>query len=1697
MTEKPGRETVPLHAHPGTEQAAVAGLVASIVAQCAAAMGRPERVVEDCRRLRALLPASPADWPLPELEPLFPLPAAKSTEFAAPVCALIEEAAAAIASPWPFFDALLAARDPDLAGRALDLLARRARDASLAIEPERLRRLAARVEAEGSPLVTPCALDALGAILAAARPAPAHVADAAQTFFFEAADPLVRRLAARVLDRSGEPAPRETAIRALGAEAFAFLHPYLEFTRASHRDLLELASSPGVVPSLASLQRAEALAGESVLREVIARLGWPHLNLGLEVDAQVAIALPGTFPFLVAREEAPYFAALAGVEPVRELTLFIAHGGTTGAEGATEDSGGTVARFRGYNLAHAEALADILDLAPLTREKSVRILDRMDRIVEDFTALFARHSDECARLPDAYRELRGRVTAELDRDDGDTTLSTELTRLVQMFEDPRSLDEVRTLHGLKRYLHQRGLRLGFRLVETSRATNRRVHILLADPDGLRRECPEIRYVDFEPPVSEGESQIPFPVRVAVEGFSRQLMRGQSAFPGLSVFCYGNEVHYYLAFGNHPAFLRIDYSPPLQGGMIDLEYFGVSKSELNQHPDPELTALRACFRRLDFDVQVESTHVRARYDKERALDLGAICEKAGALFRLAPHLMDVDWAVGGLRLSADARGKVAEAWADFLARWGSLPSDRFLTGDRQGILVGLVRAPGGPRELVWSGEGAYQDRFSSPFPPEAWARWQEAIRGLGLERPVSVPDVDRRYAQLRFEHEFLTPLRAAKARGQIVAEEGTHRRAAADRFRLEHEAEIFARLLAGPSAALTGAIALARLVSPLERTLRFQTTGVVNGHEVQRARLPLRGEDIGLFVLRGPRGIIRLALYSRDGVLWSRREDAGSPWTFSGETDAAVLAALLRANGYPPLPFDGSAVDAEDTEDLRRRLRRLDPAPRLRSLSGERVVTGLRASPGRAVGPARLGMGGRSPRDFAGAILVTPRVGPEDNAFLFSAAAIVSTGGGILSHAGLLAIQFRKPALIVPGRWSVEADGAPTLSLPCLEYGEEEREVEGSRVVLRTDLQEREHSLREGDLVAVDAAAGTLRVLGRGPEALALHDGLCRLEDARRRLAGDRPDEDILVLRGHRLKARHQLAKLVARFTDPALARHTVDELLLREPRLDDPDRVPETAALLAALLANPVVGARAREHAAALTEDLDRRRQALVSRSAFRIPTSRSAYEVLQLRLDALRLSEAFRAARELLPSAESAGVGSGADAADLDALALEQLRRLLAGRLRTLRDRSFDDAGRPRRRHLLREAERLAKVCGGSEGTRRRLHAARAGLAQEDDARVRSLSTRRVLGAPDGGLELLPLVGGKAANLAEIERLAGSHVVPPWFAVTHHAFEEMLASPVAVRAAGLESLIAGAHTLHEAIESILGHSELGIAQRAAAIRLLWDQSRLPEDLAAEILEACAKILAVPGDDQPLPGFVAIRSSSREEDAEAAARAGEFDTFLFVRGEAAVLDHLKRAWSGLWSERAIHNRAVLESSTEKAGGGIVVQRMIFSRVAGVVQTVNVAENEPREFVINAGLGLGEGVVSGAVAADQIVVAREGDLEKGPLRFRYATADKTERVVLNREAGLGTRREETLYHQRLRPALEYVELCELVRAAARLEEAYGYPLDLEFGIEGTRLWILQARPVAVFHALLRETLDRRPLAPRSRSRIPRAHEEIAS
>jgi pyruvate,water dikinase len=1576
---------------------------------------------------------------------------------------------------------MLDAADEGLRERGVAQAAEWAREGRLAVGVPLLRRIAQIDEA--TPLSAE-ALEDAGDLMRRLPPGvlpPDAGGDRVAALFELASERGLRRLAARALDASGRRPDLALVSERLGEDEAAFLRPYLEHSGATHQDLVDVIPFPAETPAFVEgLKRAEQALGPTLLREVIGRLGWSRLTCGFSAEPRVGLSVGGSFPFVVAPGPAQFLSRVAESDALWRRHLVIAHGGPP-EEGGAETSDETVQRFRRYNLTHAALLDEILAVAPLDEAKIERILAMMDRVVADFAVLFGGTSDDAKEVAAVYERLRRLVGADLARDRPRGVLSGETVRRMQMFEDPQRLQDVTTVHGLKRYLHQQGLRLAFRLFRSQRGANRTIDLVVAGERELRCEQ-VIRYLEFEPTEPVGGARLPFVLSLVAEALGRQLLLGRK-LPWVTVLGYGNEFQIYVSYRNHPAFIRLDLSPPLRGGMIDLEYFAVSQYEMDQHPDLSLQGIQRVLRGMDFDVSKEGLRLKARYDKERAVDLGDIVAKARALFDLLPYLMDVDWVIGDLDYPPTARAEVAAAWSGFFARWGVVPAEEVLSQARRKIVVAVEPDPAGPREVVWDGRGAYRDRFEGT-PPDSLVetlRSEMERRGLGA-LGAGAPAPRGSPGQRLLDQTMLRPLGEALARGEVRETPDGVEPATEDLFQREHEAVRLATVLGEGGPALARAAQMAALVRGIERQVRFRTTGSVHGYAVQAARLPTAPRPVGLFVLRDAQGIVRLALAVGGGVLYRARGAGHEPWSRRDELEVGELARSLRAYNYLGAEPDGGApVSDEDLGELRRRFEAPSAAPVPRKGSGERHVPATVAAPGRATGFALFHTAGRQPAELEGAVLLARAVRPEDTPWLRHAAAIVSTGGGILSHVGLVALELEKPAMIVEGRWSTTPSGAEVLLYRRPQWREEESTIAGHHVVCRQELHDTEEALEQGDLVAVDGESGGLVVLGHDAQALALHQGMRQLESASAALAVTRSGEEILASRGRLLRALHQLERLLARLEHPALVRHAVRELLTL-PRVPlAPEGRQGRTRLLGALLGNPACEAEARQSTLRLLRDLRERLEAASLAAECDVRHLIHPSEVLFTRLGIRRLHETLADALELV-RARGLDAGTPGDTAGVDAACRRRLEEL--GARMTEQVEAF--AGLPekhwRLRHLLPRLDRLAGILDGSAAWRapdagwRRSAGSRAEIAialqQEDEARVRELAGRRVLGMADGGLELRDLVGGKAAHLGEISRVLGSSAVPAWFAVTDAAFREVLAMPVPPST--WEGLHLGpAETLETAIERVMAHGDWDARRQADVVRELWRARPLPAALAAEISAAYAGLAAEPGENPP----VAIRSSSHEEDAEAAAWAGQFDTFLFVRGADAVIEHLKLAWAGFWTERAIDQRRLLGTAQRARGGGIVVQRMVDSRASGVLHTVCAASGQLREMVVNAGLGLGEGIVSGTVDVDHISVSKTGDLQTGDLQLRYRVGDKREQVVRDVERGSGTKRQETRYHQRLRPALEYVELCELVRTAARLEEALGEPLDVEFAIEGRGLRILQARPVPIFAAAWRETLPR--------------------
>jgi len=675
----------------------IASALGTIESECGLYLPHPERVTAACDVIRAAVQGSAGAARLIGddgiLQRLLPIPARRSGAVTAPVCGLLEDLARTVPDPRPILDALLSAQGQHARRRAIELLAEQVEAGRLAVESATVARLAEMAESDEPALTSRDALALYDRVIArAGRPAGSVAADPRLSLFFDGSAPRVQRFAARLLDLSDTPPAAAVARRMLGEEAHAVLAPYLDFTRASHLDLADAALLTRTPGAIASIRDAESVCGQAVMRDTISAIGWARVNLGIEARPVVGLGLGESLPLIMSPTEARLFDAIPGVRVVFSRIVLVAAGGRETASSGGRGPEGAVARFRAYNITHAEVLGDLLDVAPLTRTRLAAILGRLDRLVDDFGALFGASEEASARNTAAavrrvYADLRARVDDASARHECDP-LPMDVCRLVLPFEDPDRPEAVRTLHGLKRYLHQIGLKLAFGLIGAGPKTTTTVDIALAAPGRPVEVGRHVEFVDLEGAEGEGHAPpVPHAVRLVVDAFTQQLLHGQRIASHVRVFCYGTEVHYFVRFRNHPAFIRIDFSPPLRGGMIDLQYLGVSNFDLDVHPCVTLDAIRRVFERLDFIVTVDATRIHARYDKERAFSLDQLADRTRILFGLVPYLMDLDWTIGSLPLSARARHLVIEAWAERFARWGVLPYDQFLARDRSGVLVG--------------------------------------------------------------------------------------------------------------------------------------------------------------------------------------------------------------------------------------------------------------------------------------------------------------------------------------------------------------------------------------------------------------------------------------------------------------------------------------------------------------------------------------------------------------------------------------------------------------------------------------------------------------------------------------------------------------------------------------------------------------------------------------------------------------------------------------------------------------------------------------------------------------------------------------------------------------------------------------------------------------------------------------------------
>jgi pyruvate,water dikinase len=316
-----------------------------------------------------------------------------------------------------------------------------------------------------------------------------------------------------------------------------------------------------------------------------------------------------------------------------------------------------------------------------------------------------------------------------------------------------------------------------------------------------------------------------------------------------------------------------------------------------------------------------------------------------------------------------------------------------------------------------------------------------------------------------------------------------------------------------------------------------------------------------------------------------------------------------------------------------------------------------------------------------------------------------------------------------------------------------------------------------------------------------------------------------------------------------------------------------------------------------------------------------------------------------------------------------------------------------------------------------------------------------------------VPIVGGKNASLGEM--INAGMPVPPGFAVTAYAYEKF------INQTGIAKKIY--EIINETVKDPNDPKQYDKASKK--IRELIEKTTMPPKIVNAIKAAYKELNKRSGVKAT---FVAVRSSATAEDLPDASFAGQQETYLNVKGPDDLIEKVVKCWSSLFTPRAIFYRNEKGFAHEKVFISVGVQKMVNSRTAGVMFTINPVTGETDEIVIEGNYGLGETVVSGAVNPDDFVV------DKASLKIEERRiARKTIQYIRDPDTGKTVHLDVPPEKQK-ETCISDEEIIHLAKLANLIEAHYKKAMDIEWAIDKDlsfpkNMFVVQARPETVWSA----------------------------
>ncbi|MFE5389966.1 phosphoenolpyruvate synthase [Bacillus thuringiensis] len=301
-------------------------------------------------------------------------------------------------------------------------------------------------------------------------------------------------------------------------------------------------------------------------------------------------------------------------------------------------------------------------------------------------------------------------------------------------------------------------------------------------------------------------------------------------------------------------------------------------------------------------------------------------------------------------------------------------------------------------------------------------------------------------------------------------------------------------------------------------------------------------------------------------------------------------------------------------------------------------------------------------------------------------------------------------------------------------------------------------------------------------------------------------------------------------------------------------------------------------------------------------------------------------------------------------------------------------------------------------------------------------------------------LVGGKGLNLGELSNIQGIQV-PEGFCVTTVGYEQAIGKNGAFQ------------TLLNQLAMLKIEERDQIGEISKKIREVIMAVEIPVD----VVESVAHYLSHFGDEHAY----AVRSSATAEDLPYASFAGQQDTYLNVIGKENILQHIKKCWASLFTDRAVIYRMQNGFDHNQVSICVVVQKMVFPEASGILFTADPITSNRKVLSIDASFGLGEALVSGLVSADNYKVKEDEIVEKVIATKKLAIYGRKEGGTVTKKIAPNQQKVQTLTEQ---------QILQLARIGRQIEAYFGCPQDIEWCLVDDAIYIVQSRPITTLYPI---------------------------